>query len=238
MIYASIIIIIRYFKKILYNTAMNELNTIQIIAIWALPVIFAVTVHEAAHGFIANYYGDKTAKSLGRLTLSPHKHIDPIGTIAIPGILILLGSSFIFGWAKPVPVTTKNLKNPRRDMAVIALAGPASNLIMALLWAGVSKLASIIDLGSFNQPMFLMGFAGIQINLVLMLLNLLPIPPLDGSKVLNNFLKGRAAILFDQFEPYGFIVLLLLIMTGVIGFILKPVFIFFIQAIVSLYGLI
>ncbi len=217
---------------------MNELNTIQIIAIWALPIIFAVTVHEAAHGYAAYYYGDKTAKILGRLTLSPHKHIDPIGTIAVPGLLILLGASFMFGWAKPVPVTVQNLKNPRRDMAVIAAAGPLSNLIMALIWAAICKISTLIDFNNFSQPMFLMGFAGIQINLVLMILNLLPIPPLDGSKVLNNFLRGKAAIFYDRFEPYGFAILILLILTGVISFILKPVLLFLIELIVYGFGLI
>lgn len=123
-------------------------------------------------------------------------------------------------------------------MAVIAAAGPVSNLIMALIWALICKFSTLIDLGNFNQPMFLMGFAGIQINLVLMLLNLIPIPPLDGSKVLNNFLRGKAAIFYDRFEPYGFPILILLIITGVIGLILRPVFIFFIKFIVNGFGLI
>jgi Zn-dependent protease len=219
---------------------MHELNTIQMIVIWALPVLFAVTVHEASHGYVANYYGDRTAKMLGRLTLSPHKHIDPIGTLAVPGFLILLGAPFIFGWAKPVPVNSKNLKNPRRDMAIIALAGPISNLIMALMWAMFSKLALILNIASLswiNEPLFLMGIAGIQINLMLMLLNLLPLPPLDGSKVMNNFLRGNAAIMYDRIEPYGFLILILLLATGILSLILKPLFIGSITLIIKSFGL-
>lgn len=219
---------------------MNELNIIQVIAIWALPVLFAVTVHEASHGYVANYYGDKTAKMLGRLTLSPHKHLDPIGTLAIPGLLILIGAPFIFGWARPVPVNSKNLKNPRRDMAIIAAAGPISNLTMALIWATLSRLALEIDMQSLlwmREPLFLMGVAGIQINLVLMLLNLLPLPPLDGSKVLNNFLRGRAAVIYDQIEPYGFFILLFFLVTGILAWILRPIFIFCVYLIVDSFGL-
>lgn len=219
---------------------MNELNTIQMIAIWALPILFAVTVHEASHGYAAYYFGDKTAKMLGRLTLSPHRHIDPIGTLLVPGLLILSGAGFIFGWAKPVPVNSRNLKKPRRDMAIIAVVGPLSNLIMALIWAALCKLA--ISLGNNSliwlaKPLFLMGFAGIQINLVLMLLNLLPFPPLDGSKVLNNFLRGKAALIYDQIEPYGFFILLALILTGVISWLLNPIFIFFVYLIRNAFGL-
>lgn len=219
---------------------MNELNTIQMIAVWALPILFAVTVHEASHGYVANHYGDRTAKMLGRLTLSPHKHIDPIGTLAVPGFLMLIGAPFIFGWAKPVPVNTKNLKNPRRDMAVIALAGPISNLIMALIWAAFAKLGLIINIAALNwinEPLFLMGVAGIQINLVLMLLNLLPLPPLDGSKVLNNFLRGSAAIFYDRIEPYGFFILLFLLITGILSWVLKPAFITSINIISRVFGL-
>lgn len=216
---------------------MFELNTIQLIAVWALPIIFAVTVHEASHGYVANYLGDHTAKNLGRLTLSPHKHIDPLGTLIIPGLLIALGTPFIFGWAKPVPVAEKNLKNPRSDMALIAIAGPLSNLIMALIWASLSKLALFIQVGWVTTPLYLMGLAGIQINLILMLLNLLPIPPLDGSKVLNNFLKGRVAILYDKIEPYGFFILLFLLVTHILNFILAPVFKFCTYQIYNIFNL-
>jgi len=203
---------------------MNEITIIQAIAIYILPVIFAVTVHEAAHGFVANYYGDKTAKMLGRLTLNPIKHIDPIGTIIVPLLLITMHASFLFGWAKPVPVTARNLKNPRRDLAIISLAGPLSNLLMAIIWAAIAKLALVLPLKSFNQPLYLMGMAGITINFILMLLNLLPLPPLDGSKILNNFLRGKAAIFYDKVEQYGFFILILLLLTGILNFILAPLF--------------
>ena len=202
---------------------MNELNIIQAIALFAIPVIFAVTVHEASHGYVANYYGDKTAKMLGRLTLNPIKHIDLFGTILVPLGLILLSAPFLFGWAKPVPVDPRNLKKPRPQLAVIALAGPVSNLIMALFWACICKLAIAVP-SNFSGPLFHMGVAGIKINFILMLLNLLPLPPLDGSKVLNNFLKGRAAIFYDRIEPYGFLILLFLLATGVLNKLLIPLF--------------
>lgn len=217
---------------------MHELTVIQLIAVWALPIIFAVTVHEAAHGYMAYYYGDKTAYLQGRLTLSPHKHIDPIGTLAIPLFLIFLGAPFLFGWAKPVPVKSQNLKNPRRDMAIIAIAGPLSNFTMAILWAIACKLAIIVNYEWFSQPLFLMGFAGIQINLVLMLLNLIPLPPLDGSKVLNNFLRGKAAIIYDRIEPFGFIILLFLLITGILSWFLRPIFMTCISFIMTSFGLI
>ncbi|MBP9722318.1 MAG: site-2 protease family protein [Gammaproteobacteria bacterium] len=213
---------------------MDNFNIIQLITIFALPVIFAVTVHEASHGYAANYFGDRTAKMLGRLTLNPIKHIDPIGTIAIPLGLILIGAPFLFGWAKPVPVTERNLKNPRRQMAIIAAAGPLSNLVMVLMWAAICKLAtflttlttalSISYISWISKPLFLMGVAGVQVNLILMLLNILPLPPLDGSKILNNFLRGKVAILYDRLEPYGFIILLLLLATGILNTILMPLF--------------
>ena len=156
----------------------------QKIILWVIPLLFAITVHETAHGWIASKCGDPTAKLLGRLTLNPLKHIDPIGTIIVPAILFSLGG-FIFGWAKPVPITWQNLKNPRRDMALVAAAGPLANLMMAFLWAGIAKIAMGFD----NDPVIYMAQIGISINLVLMLLNLLPIPPLDGSRVVASFLS-------------------------------------------------
>jgi Zn-dependent protease len=203
---------------------MNEFNIIQSICIFALPIIFAVTVHEASHGYIANYYGDKTAKMLGRLTLNPIPHIDPLGTVIIPLALISIGTPFLFGWAKPVPVNERNLKNPRKDLALIAIAGPLSNLVMALFWASMCKLAVYVPINWINLPLYLMGMAGIQINLILMLLNLIPLPPLDGSKVLNKFLKGNAARMYDQIEPYGFFILLFLLISGALNYILLPLF--------------
>ena len=203
---------------------MNDLtNLIQLICLFALPVIFAVTVHEASHGYVANYYGDRSAKMLGRLTLNPIKHVDLLGTIIVPLTLIILNPGFIFGWAKPVPVNPRNLKNPRKQLAIIAFAGPLSNFVMALMWAIIAKIAVNISFW-FNAPLYLMATAGIQINFILMLLNLLPLPPLDGSKILNNFLTGRAAVFYDKVEPYGFIILVLLLFSGILNKILTPLF--------------
>ncbi len=199
-------------------------NIIQTIAIWVLPVLFAITVHEAAHGWMAKRLGDSTAMMLGRLTLNPIKHIDPIGTILVPAVLLISGSGFLFGWAKPVPVTWENLKNPRRDMALVALAGPTSNLIMALMWAIVAKIAIVIDGGGgVLQPLILMGLAGIQINIILMVLNLLPLPPLDGGRIVTGLLPGPLAWQFSRIEPFGLFILIGLLFLGVLGQILGPI---------------
>lgn len=220
---------------------MHDFNIIQLIAIWAMPVIFAVTVHEASHGIVANYYGDATAKMLGRLTLSPHKHIDPLGTIILPAVLLFMGTPFIFGWAKPVPITARNLKNPKRDMAIIALAGPVSNLIMALIWAVLAKIATLLgnieSIHWLSYPLYLMGIAGVQINLILALLNLLPLPPLDGSRVLSNFLKGKIAVIYDQIEPYGFFIIIALLFTGVLSKVLLPLFLYSFYFIKTVFGI-
>lgn len=206
-----------------YNFAMDELNVIQRLAVWALPVLFAITVHEVAHGWMAKQLGDPTAEMLGRLTLNPIKHVDPIGTLLVPGILLLLGG-FIFGWAKPVPVTYENLHHPRSGMAIVAAAGPLANLLMAILWAIALKLGLVLA-GSFDWaalPLIYMGGAGIAINIVLMVLNLIPIPPLDGGRVLAGLLPGPLAWQLGRVEPYGFLILLALLATGILGHILGP----------------
>lgn len=196
---------------------MNELNTVQQLAVWALPVLFAITVHEVAHGWIAKQCGDPTAQMMGRLTLNPVKHIDPVGTLLVPGLLLVLGG-FMFGWAKPVPVTWENLRNPRRDVAFVALAGPGANLIMAVIWALLMKLGlTLYGSGvSFAYPLVLMGQAGIMINIILMVLNLLPIPPLDGGRVLSALLPGPWAWRLSRIEPYGIIIVLLLLAFGLL----------------------
>ncbi len=202
---------------------MDELTAIQRVAIWALPVLFAITVHEVAHGLVAKWLGDPTAKMLGRLTLNPVKHVDPVGTLLVPGILMLLGG-VVFGWAKPVPVTKENLRNPRRDMALVAAAGPAANILMAILWAVLMKIGFAID-GSISwlaQPLIYMGGAGITINVILAVLNLLPLPPLDGGRIASGLLPGRLSIKFDRLEPYGFMIILTLLLTGILGQILLP----------------
>ncbi|MGI9215342.1 MAG: site-2 protease family protein [Gammaproteobacteria bacterium] len=196
---------------------MYNFDLIQTITIWAIPVLLAVIVHEVAHGYIANLLGDKTALILGRLTLNPVKHINLFGSIILP-ILCLLLNTFIIGWAKPIPINPNNFKNYKLDTALVALAGPGSNLIMALLWATFIKIL-ITLLNTYNLALsypikfFLlqMGFAGISINLLLMILNLIPIPPLDGSRILNVFLPNNLTKIYNHLEDYGFIILIILI---------------------------
>jgi Zn-dependent protease len=199
---------------------MNELTLLQRVVVWVLPVIFAITVHEVAHGWVAKKYGDNTAFMMGRLTLNPIKHIDLVGTIILPGLLLLTGTGFIFGWAKPVPVDPRYFKNPRRDMAIVALAGPVSNLLMAIGWALCARLGVVLNMEVVTLPLIYTGIAGISINLVLALINLLPIPPLDGSRILTGILPSRLAWKYNQLERYGFIILLLLLASGALGAIL------------------
>ena len=196
--------------------------------VWILPVVFAITVHEVAHGWIAKRYGDNTASMLGRLTLNPIKHIDLMGTLIIPGLLLITGTGFIFGWAKPVPVDPRNFKNPRHDMAIVALAGPVSNILMATGWALIARLGTIIELQSefISLPLIYTGIAGISINLVLAMLNLLPIPPLDGSRILTGILPNYWAWQYNRLERFGFVILLLLLYTNILGKILAyPMFV-------------
>jgi Zn-dependent protease len=206
---------------------MDELTLLQRIVVWILPVVFAITVHEVAHGWVAKKYGDNTASLLGRLTLNPVKHIDLLGTLIIPGLLLLSGTGFIFGWAKPVPVDPRNFKNPRRDMAIVALAGPVSNLLMAVAWALVTRLGVTIgaQTEAISLPLIYTGVAGISINLVLAILNLLPIPPLDGSRILTGILPSYWAWQYNRLERFGFIILVVLLYTNVLSSILAiPLF--------------
>jgi|TARA_A100001391_G_scaffold28105_1_gene15224 Zn-dependent protease len=215
-----------------------EFSLVQKIIIWAIPVLFAITVHEVAHGWVALKLGDRTAQMLGRLTLNPFKHIDPIGTVLVPGLLLLLGG-FVFGWAKPVPVSYQNLRQPKRDMAWVAAAGPAANFIMAVIWAIVAKLGLMLiqaDI-SLGQPMMFMGVAGVLINTMLMMLNLLPIPPLDGSRVLSSWLPGPVAYKFSRIEPYGFFILLGLLYFGILSLILWPLVSAMLNLLVMVFGL-
>ena len=204
-----------------------EFNLVQKIAIYALPVIFAITLHEAAHGYVARHFGDNTAYVLGRVSLNPLRHIDPVGTVLVPLLILVASSLFgaggiLFGWAKPVPVDFSGLRHPKRDMLWVAAAGPFANLVMALLWAFVFKFALIAPQNTFTLPLSLMAEAGITINLVLMLLNLLPILPLDGGRIAVSLLPNRLAYRFSRLEPYGFPILLLLLFTNVLGAILEP----------------
>ncbi len=215
-----------------------ELGWAAKLAIWILPVLFAVTLHEVAHGLLANRLGDDTAKRLGRLSLNPIRHVDPMGTILVPGVLFLLGG-FVFGWAKPVPVVVSRLNRPKRDMAIVAVAGPLANLAMALIWALVTRLALIYHTSLGDNVLFLvfMGTAGILINVVLMVLNMLPLPPLDGGRVLAGLLPIRAARQLVRIEPYGIFIIIALLATGILGRVLGPVLIFVSGAIVELFGI-
>jgi len=210
-----------------------QLTLIQTISMWILPILFAVTVHEAAHGYMAYLLGDKTASVLGRLTLNPIKHIDIFGTIILPIALLMLNTGIILGWAKPVPVNSNNFSKPRRDMALVALAGPLSNFAMAIIWAAIAKLGAVLLAQNIPGALAIgsMGDAGIMINLMLVVLNLLPIPPLDGSHIVAGLLPRAAAIKYERIAPFGFIIILALLYLGVISMIMLP-------AIQFLYGLI
>jgi len=216
----------------------QELTLMQNIAVWALPVIFAITVHELAHGLAASKLGDQSAKMLGRLTLNPIKHIDPIGSIVVPVVLLVLGG-FVFGWAKAVPINANNFKSPRKDMAWVAVAGPASNLVMAIAWAFILKLGMLLQVSTPEVGQFLVysGIAGVSINLVLLILNLLPIPPLDGSHVVSAFLPKQLAWQFDRIGAYGFFILVGLMLTGILAPIMMGPYNLFKDAIFSLVGI-
>ena len=217
---------------------MDELNLAQRIAIWVLPVLFATTIHEVAHGWVARALGDPTAMMLGRLTVNPLKHIDPIGTVLLPGLLLYAGG-FVFGWARPVPVTRENLRDPHRDMALVAAAGPTANLVMALFWTLVVRLGTLTHeaLPWLGVPLVYMGVAGIFINLILLLLNLVPILPLDGGRILAALLPRRVAARLARMEPYGLVILLALLALGVLGQVLSPVLFFGATALGRLGGL-
>jgi len=198
------------------------MDLVETIALAVPPVVLAIVLHEAAHGYVARMFGDQTAWMLGRVTLNPLKHIDPIGTVAVPGALLLVGAPFLFGWAKPVPVNFGNLRHPKRDMIWVAAAGPAVNFAMALAWAWMAQLAAPSGLLASNG-LYEMAQIGISINLVLMVLNLLPIPPLDGGRIAVGLLPARASNALAMMEPYGFILILVLLVTGYLTVIMMPV---------------
>ncbi|MES2974822.1 MAG: site-2 protease family protein [Pseudomonadota bacterium] len=194
---------------------MDFNNLIQTVAIYALPVIFAITLHEAAHGYIARRFGDNTAWQLGRVTLNPVKHIDPVGTILMPALLYFATSgAFLFGYAKPVPVNFGNLRNPKRDMVWVALAGPGSNLLQALLWGILLYL--LAGMGVTERFFIEMCRAGMLVNVVMFVFNLFPLPPLDGGRVLVGLLPYRQAVLVSRIEPWGFFIVMGLVLAGVI----------------------
>ena len=198
-----------------------ELGLAQLIAVYAIPAILAITLHEAAHALVASYLGDSTARSLGRVTANPVKHVDPIGTLLVPLLILLVSKGgMIFGWAKPVPVIASNLRTPVRDMGLVAAAGPGANLLMAVAWALLLKLA--IASGFGEEFVVRMAYAGIVVNLVLAVLNLMPVPPLDGGRILTSLLPERLAAPYARLEPYGLFILLALLATGVLGGIIGP----------------
>jgi len=198
--------------------------TIQKITIWILPVLLAVSLHEAAHAWMADRKGDPTARMLGRLTFNPIKHIDPIGTILVPAVMLTF-TGFAFGWAKPVPIDVRNLSNPKKDMIWVALAGPASNFIMAILWAVFLNISVFFVNSESSVSMFflLMPVAGITINVILGVLNLLPVPPLDGGRIMAGLLSPKASEQYSKIEPYGFFIVIALMLTGVLSYIIFPV---------------
>jgi Zn-dependent protease len=200
---------------------MNIDQLIQTIALAAIPVLFAITLHEAAHGYVARYFGDMTAYQQGRISLNPARHIDPVGTILLP-ILTLWMGGILFGWAKPVPVNFGALRHPKKDMLWVALAGPASNLFMAFGWALIAKIALAFPENYYAVPMVEMAKVGININVVLMVLNLLPLPPLDGGRIAISMLPHRQAYQLAKIEPYGMFILIFLAVTPVLWWILRP----------------
>ena len=213
-------------------------HIVRLIALYAIPGIFAITLHEAAHGYAARHFGDLTAYQAGRITLNPLHHIDLMGTIVIP-ILILIASQgkFAFGWAKPVPVDFGRLRNPKRDMLWVAAAGPGANLLMAILWAFVIKAMQGVPSNYFSEPILLMARGGIIINAVLMVLNLFPLPPLDGGRIAVSLLPHRLAHRFARIEPFGMIILIVLMFLGVLNVVMLPFVNAFIAALASVFNI-
>lgn len=208
----------------LLNT-LTSLEAAPRIAVTAIPMIFAITVHEAAHGYAARHFGDMTAHNLGRISLNPIRHIDPIGTVLIPSLTLYFGGLF-FGWAKPVPVDFVKLRHPKRDMLWVAAAGPGANLVMVFLWAAIIKLAVVLP-PNFALPLALMGAAGILTNTILMVLNLIPLPPLDGGRIALSLLPHELAVKYAKIERYGFIILITLVVVSayyvnILGKIMNP----------------
>ena len=206
---------------------MDLTQLVQTVAIYALPVLFAITLHEAAHGYVARHFGDMTAYAQGRISLNPARHIDLLGTIIVPVAILVLsklagGAGMLFGWAKPVPVNYSALRRPRQHMMWVAAAGPGANLAMALAWAAIFKLGDVLPANYFTQPALVMAKAGIEVNVVLMLLNMLPILPLDGGRIVASLLPSGLAWRYAKLEPWGFPILLLLLFSSALGVILAP----------------
>ena len=209
---------------------------IQTVAIGAIPVLFAITLHEAAHGYVAKHFGDMTASQAGRISLNPLRHIDPVGTILLPLLTFAMGG-ILFGWAKPVPVNFAALRNPKKDMLWVAIAGPASNLAMASGWALLYKMGLTFPENYFADPLLSMAKIGMVINVVLMVLNLLPLPPLDGGRVAVSLLPHRQAFQLAKIEPYGMLILIFLAVTPILSFILSPIIGLVFKLLTMLFGI-
>lgn len=209
----------------------------QTIAVAALPLIFAITLHEAAHGYVARHFGDLTAYAQGRISLNPLRHIDWVGTLAVPILVLALsGGRFIFGWAKPVPVNFGNLRRPKRDMLWVAAAGPGANLLMALAWAILLKLATWLPAAVYTEWLMQVARAGVILNVVFMVLNLLPLPPLDGGRIAFSLLPSGIAYHYGRLEPYGLVIVLALLVLGVLGTVLWPLIVAVLEGIGWLVG--
>jgi Zn-dependent protease len=215
---------------------MQTEQLIQTVSLAAIPILFAITLHEAAHGYVARHFGDMTAYQQGRISLNPLRHIDPVGTVLFPLLTLWLGG-ILFGWAKPVPVNFSALRNPKKDMLWVAVAGPASNLFMALGWALFYKMAWLFPGSYFSEPLMGMAEWGIRINVVLMVLNMLPLPPLDGGRVAVSLLPHRQAYQLAKIEPYGMFILIFLAVTPVLSSILSPLVNLTFKLISLLFGL-
>ena len=217
---------------------MDFTNILITVLVFAVPVIFAITLHEAAHGYVAKHFGDSTAYMLGRVSLNPVKHIDPLGTVLIPIVTLAL-SPFMFGWAKPVPVNFENLRRPKADMLWVAAAGPGSNLLQMAIWALVAAVLArtVAPTGLAGGFWLAVADAGIKVNIMFALLNLLPILPLDGGRIVTSLLPARLSYAYQQSERFGMVILLALLFTGVIGWVLNPLYRGMYLQTISLIGL-
>ncbi|MCL6556819.1 MAG: site-2 protease family protein [Burkholderiales bacterium] len=210
------------------------------VSVLALPVLFAITLHEAAHGYVARHFGDPTAWAAGRISLNPLRHIDPVGTILVPLVIYfttaLAGQGFLFGWAKPVPVNFSRLRHPKRDMLWVAAAGPGANLVMAILWIMVANVSGNFPAGGVGEWFYAMAEKGILINVILMVLNLFPLPPLDGGRIAVSLLPNPYAYRFARIEPYGLMILVVLLVTGVLGAVLWPLVVLTTRLLLTLFA--